>query len=125
MRQINFVVIFIICLALLLFGIENTEPTVIHIAKDIDLAAPLSVVLVIVLGLGAVLAWIFSVWIQVQTRLSSGRVIKQRDVEIEQLQADIQRYRVELEQQQPLLPPSEAGANQAMRVEDRETTEVA
>mgnify|MGYP001796211241 CR=1 FL=1 len=36
MKQVNFVVIFVICLALVLFGIENTTPSVINIVKGVD-----------------------------------------------------------------------------------------
>jgi uncharacterized integral membrane protein len=51
MRQINFVVIFVIALALVIFGIENTEPVIIHIAKGLDVEAPLCVELIIAMGL--------------------------------------------------------------------------
>lgn len=40
MRQVNFVVIFVICLALVLFAIENTEPVIIHIVRGLDVEAP-------------------------------------------------------------------------------------
>ncbi|NJL38190.1 MAG: DUF1049 domain-containing protein [Leptolyngbyaceae cyanobacterium RM2_2_4] len=118
MRQINFVIIFVICLALVLFGIENTEPAVIHIVEGIDLRAPLSVELLLAMGVGATLAWVFSVWTQIQRMLESGREIRQRDVRIEELEQDVQRYKVELEEQQRLLPASQS------RTEDVEITEV-
>jgi uncharacterized integral membrane protein len=118
MRQINFVIIFVICLALVLFGIENTEPAVIHIVEGIDLQAPLSVELLLAMGVGATLAWVFSVWTQIQRMLESGREIRQRDVRIEELEQDVQRYKVELEEQQRLLPAAQS------RTEDAEVTEV-
>jgi hypothetical protein len=118
MRQINFVIIFVICLALVLFGIENTEPAVIHIVQGVELQAPLSVELLLAMGIGATLAWVFSVWTQIQRVLESGKEIRQRDVRIEELEQDVQRYKVELEEQQRLLPASQA------RTEDAEVTEV-
>jgi hypothetical protein len=118
MRQINFVIIFVICLALVLFGIENTEPAVIHIIKGVELQAPLSVELLLAMGIGATLAWVFSVWTQIQRVLESGKEIRQRDVRIEELEQDVQRYKVELEEQQRLLPASKS------RTEDAEVTEV-
>jgi uncharacterized integral membrane protein len=118
MRQINFVIIFVICLALVLFGIENTEPAVIHIVQGVELQAPLSVELLLAMGVGATLAWVFSVWTQIQRVLESGKEIRQRDVRIEELEQDIQRYKVELEEQQRLLPASQS------RTEDAEVTEV-
>lgn len=117
MRQINFVVIFVICLALVLFGIENTEPAVIHIVEGVNLQAPLSIELLIAMGVGAVLAWVFSVWTQVQRMLESGRELKQQETRIQELEQDVQRYKVELEEKQRLLPPSPAA-------QDVEVTEV-
>lgn len=106
MRQINFILIFVICLALVLFGIENTEPAVIHIVKGFDLQAPLSIELIMAMGLGAVMAWIFSVWTSLQRMMDSGREIKQREDRIEELEENLERYRVELEEQRRLLPAS-------------------
>lgn len=112
MRQINFVVIFVISLALVLFGIENTDPVVIHIVQGVDLEAPLCVELIVAMGIGAVLAWVFSVWVQVQGFLGSGKQIEQRELRIQELEQDVERYRVELEQQ-PMLPASKSGDNDA------------
>ncbi|NER84711.1 MAG: LapA family protein [Leptolyngbya sp. SIO1D8] len=106
MRQVNFVVIFVISLALVLFGIENTDPTVIHIVQGIDIEAPLCVELIISMGIGAVLAWVFSVWVQVQGYFGIGKQVEQREIRIQELEQDIERYRVELEEQKPLLPAS-------------------
>ncbi|MGB3135488.1 MAG: LapA family protein [Nodosilinea sp.] len=115
MRQINFVVIFVIALALVLFGIENTEPVIIHLAPGMDAEAPLCVELIIAMGIGAVFAWVFSVWAQVQGYMSFGKDMEQREVRIQQLEQDVQRYRVELEEQSLMLPAAtedngEAGA---------------
>jgi uncharacterized integral membrane protein len=104
MRQINFVVIFVIALALVLFGIENTEPVIIHIAPGVDVEAPLCVELIMAMGIGAVFAWVFSVWAQVQGYMSFGKEMQQREVRIQQLEQDVQRYQVELEEQSLMLP---------------------
>lgn len=117
MRQVNFTVIFVVCLALVLFGIENTEPASIRLIEGVQLKAPLSVELIVAMGLGAMLAWVFSVWTQVQRMLESGREIHRRDTRIEELEQDVQRYKVELEQQR-LLPASPSVAS------DVEVTEV-
>jgi uncharacterized integral membrane protein len=109
MRQINFLVIFVFCLALVLFGIENTEPTVIHLVQGVDLQAPLSIELLLAMGLGAVLAWVFSVWTQLQRMIESRSEVRQREVRIRELEQDVQRYKVELEEQR-LLPASQPSA---------------
>ncbi|HEY9645115.1 MAG TPA: LapA family protein [Chroococcidiopsis sp.] len=120
MRQVNFTVIFVICLALVLFGIENTDPAIIHFVKGVQLEAPLSVELIIAMGIGAAMAWVFSVWTQVQRMLDSGRELEKRDVRIQELEQDVQRYKVELEEQQRLLPASKSDND----AEDVEVTEV-
>ena len=106
MRQINFVVIFVISLALVLFGIENTDPSTIHIIQGVDIEAPLCIELIVAMGIGAVLAWVFSVWVQVQGYLGVGKQIEQSEVRIQELERDVERYRIELEEQQPMLPAS-------------------
>ena len=106
MRQVNFVVIFVISLALVLFGIENTEPATIHVISGVDIQAPLCVELIIALGIGAVLAWVFSVWVQVQGYFNINPQVEQRELRIQQLEEDVERYRVELEDK-PMLPASQ------------------
>jgi uncharacterized integral membrane protein len=113
MRQVNFVVIFVISLALVLFGIENTDPATIHIVQGIDIEAPLCIELIVAMGIGAVLAWVFSVWVQVQGYLGMGKQIEQREIRIQELEQDVERYRVELEEQQPMLPASKNAGNDA------------
>ncbi|MBE9070998.1 LapA family protein [Leptolyngbya cf. ectocarpi LEGE 11479] len=108
MRQVNFVVIFVICLALVLFGIENTAPATIHIVRGFDIEAPLCIELMISLGVGAVLAWVFSVWVQLQGYFNVNPQVQQREMRIQQLEEDVERYRVELEDLQPMLPGTAA-----------------
>jgi uncharacterized membrane protein YciS (DUF1049 family) len=112
MRQINFLIIFVICLALVLFGIENTESTVIHVVKDIQLEAPLSVELIIAMGIGAVLAWVFSVWSYLQRSLDVNKAVQVQEIRIQELEQDVERYKTEIQEQQRLLPaandPAEA-----------------
>lgn len=113
MRQVNFVVIFVISLALVLFGIENTEPVIIHIARGLDVEAPLCVELIMAMGIGAVLAWVFSVWVQVQSYVAVGQEVQQRELRIQQLEQDVERYRVELEEQKLMLPASKSSQDDA------------
>ncbi|MEL6385338.1 MAG: LapA family protein [Cyanobacteria bacterium J06626_18] len=112
MRQVNFVVIFVISLALVLFGIENTDPAIIHIVQGIDIEAPLCIELIVAMGIGAVLAWVFSVWVQVQGHLGTGKQVEQREIRIQELERDVERYRVELEEQKLILPASKQANDQ-------------
>lgn len=111
MRQLNFVLIFVICLALVLFGIENTELVSIKIIEGVELKAPLSIELILAMGIGAVLAWVFSVWVQIQSTLKTGDAVEIQEGQIEELQADIERYKAELEEQQRLLPSISSGSS--------------
>jgi uncharacterized membrane protein YciS (DUF1049 family) len=121
MRQVNFTLIFVICLALVLFGIENTQLVPIKIIEGVEIKAPLSVELIITLGIGAVLAWIFSVWVQVQSSLSAKAIVEEREVQIHNLQEDIERYKAEIEEQQRLLPSvSSSRESRARTAESKE-----
>jgi uncharacterized integral membrane protein len=103
MRQINFVIIFVICLALVLFGIQNTEPAVIKFVEGVQVQAPLSIELILAMGIGAVLAWVFSVWTQLQRMAERSKEMGLRDDRIQELEEDIERYKAEIQDQQPLL----------------------
>jgi len=111
MRQLNFVLIFVFCLAIVLFGFENTDLVSIKIIEGIEFQAPLSIELILAMGIGAVLAWVFSVWVQIQGTLKTGDAIEEQEEQIEELQADIERYKAELEEQQRLLPSISSGSS--------------
>jgi uncharacterized integral membrane protein len=104
MRQVNFSLIFVICLALVLFGIENTQIVSINVIQGVELKAPLAIELILSMGIGAIMAWVFSVWSGLQSTLTTQQVLGEREEEIEVLQADLERYKAELEEQQRLLP---------------------
>lgn len=109
MRQINFLIIFAMCLALVLFSLENTEPVAIRIVQDVQVQAPLAIELILAMGLGAVIAWIFSVWTRLHSQLESRKTLRQmrsKEERIDQLEQDIERYKAEVEQQLPILSAS-------------------
>ncbi len=103
MRQLNFVMIFVISLALVLFGIQNTETVGIKVFEGAIISAPLCIELIVAMGIGAVLAWVFSVWIKVQRMLYVQPEVEEKEAQIESLQEDIERFKAELEEQR-LLP---------------------
>ena len=110
MRSLNFFLIFLICLALVLFSIENTEPTAIQVIKGVQIKAPLCVELIVATGLGAVLAWLFSLWSRMQRTLASRQEIRQvreKQQRIQELEQDTERYKAEVEAKQPLLESAE------------------
>ena len=111
MRVLNFFFIFLICLALVLFSIENTEPTTVQIIKGFQVKAPLSVELIIATGFGAILAWLFSLWSRMQRMLTSrqeARQVREKEQQIQELQQDIERYKAEVDAKQPLLESADS-----------------
>jgi uncharacterized integral membrane protein len=111
MRSLNFLFIFLICLALVLFSIENTEPTTVQIIKGVRVQAPLCVELIIATGLGAILAWLFSLWSRMQRTIASrqeNRQIRQKEQRIQELEQDVERYKAEIEEKTPLLESASA-----------------
>ncbi len=118
MRPINFLMIFAVCLALVLFSLENTEPAAIKIVEGVQLQAPLAIELILAMGLGAILAWFFSVWTRLQHQLESRKAIRQmrsKDERIQELEQDVERYKAEIEDQQlPVLSASKPLAEGAL-----------
>ncbi|MEM9541514.1 MAG: LapA family protein [Cyanobacteria bacterium P01_E01_bin.42] len=108
MRQINFLLIFLFSLAIGLFCLENTNLVIIQLIPGFKVQAPLSVELVLTMGVGAILAWIFSVWVKLQRQIISFQDMNEsrsKDRRIKELEKDIKRYKQELETQLTL-PPS-------------------
>ncbi|VXD23734.1 LapA family protein [Planktothrix paucivesiculata] len=71
------------------------------------LQAPISIELIVALGLGAFLAWIFSLWLRLQQILANretSRQIRQQEKRIQELEKNLQKqrneYQTSLETQQ-------------------------
>ena len=110
MRALNFFFIFLICLALVFFSIENTQPVAIQVIEGVQVKAPLCVELIVATGLGAILAWLFSLWSRLQRTLASRqqlRQVREKEQRIQELEQNLERYKVEVEAKQPLLESAE------------------
>jgi putative membrane protein len=109
MRQLNFLLIFLVCLAIALFSIENVQTTPIHIVPDVEVDAPLAIELLVALGVGAAIAWMFGLWNRLQQQLAYRKVakeVKEQSAQIEALQTQLASYQAEKEEQK-LLPEAE------------------
>ncbi|HIK34730.1 MULTISPECIES: LapA family protein [unclassified Thermosynechococcus] len=104
MQQLNFLMIFVIGLGLVLFSIQNTDPVSIKFFEGKVIQAPLCIELIVAMGMGAVFAWVFNVWVQVQRIFTIRVEMEARDEQIAHLEADVERYKAALEEQQRLLP---------------------
>ena len=110
MRALNFFFIFLICLALVFFSIENTQPVAIQVIQGVQVKAPLCVELIVATGFGAILAWLFSLWSRMQRTLASRqelRQVREKEQRIQELEQDLERYKAEVEAKQPLLESAE------------------
>jgi lipopolysaccharide assembly protein A len=105
MKQVNFLIIFILCLALALFTLENTNLGTIYVLPGLEVQAPMAVELLLATGLGAVFAWLFSMWTQLQRQLLSSPQRKQK-VRIKELESKVEQYQAEVKSLQLALPPS-------------------
>ncbi|MFM9111316.1 MAG: lipopolysaccharide assembly protein LapA domain-containing protein [Prochlorococcaceae cyanobacterium] len=107
MRQINFLLIFSFGLAMVMFTLENTTATTVHFLPGMNLTLPLAALLLLVGGIGATAAWIYAVWSgvvkKVETLQESGE-LEARQVRIQELENDLERYRATVEAQLGLLP---------------------
>ncbi len=106
MRQINFLIIFAVCLAFVLFSLQNNQPALIQIIPGVELEAPLSVELMLSMGVGAILAWLFGIWSRLQNQLTIFRSkweIRSKNKKIENLEEDLRQFQMELEKQPQLM----------------------
>lgn len=98
MRALNFLFLFLICLALVLFSLENTEPATLNIVQGVQVQAPLSIELIVATGFGALLAWLFSLWSRMQRMLTvreQSRQTREKDQRIQELEQDLERYKTQ------------------------------
>jgi uncharacterized membrane protein YciS (DUF1049 family) len=97
---VDFLILFLTCLALALFSIENTEEIAIKILPQLEIQVHIAVALIVSLGIGAALAGLYITWVKVRTRLQfrgQSRQIKDREQQIQQLKEDMKSRQVELE----------------------------
>ena len=109
MRQLNFLLIFSVGLATVMFTLENTAPTTVRFLPGVTATLPLAALLLVVGGIGATAAWIYAVWSGVVKKvegLQSQEDLKAQQVRIRDLENDLQRTRASLDAQLGLLPAS-------------------
>lgn len=109
MKQINFTIIFLLCLALVIFSVENTTVVKIIIIGGVEIKAPISVELILAMGLGAVLAWLFSAWARLQRFFATRqqqRELEQKNQRIQELEQQLAIYQTEETAPVPQLPAS-------------------
>jgi uncharacterized integral membrane protein len=107
MRQLNFLLIFSFGLATVMFTLENTTATTVHFLPGVSATLPLAAMMLVVGGIGATAAWVFAVWTGVVKKveqLQEQSELEAQQVRIQELEADVQRYRATVDAQLSLLP---------------------
>lgn len=114
MKQVNFLIIFVLILALALFTLENTTPATINLFKGTKVEVPIAVELIVSMGIGAVLAWLFSAWASMQNMME----FHKKNTQIQNLQEQVSDLSVEIDERKRLMSAS------AIDVEVEEKTKV-
>ena len=97
----DFLIIFVTCLAIALFSLENTQDVALKILPQLEIQVHLAVALVVAMGIGATLAGLYMLWIKLKNNLEftrQKRQIKQREKQIQELKQDMEDRQAELEQ---------------------------
>ena len=97
----DFLIIFVTCLAIALFSLENTQEVALKILPQLEIQVHLAVALVVAMGIGATLAGLYMLWIKLKNNLEftrQKRQIKQREKQIQELKQDMENRQAELEQ---------------------------
>ena len=96
----DFLIIFVTCLIITLFSLENTQDVALKILPQLEIQVHLAVALVVAMGIGATLAGLYILWIKLKSNLQftrQKRQIKQREKQIEELKQNIETSQAELE----------------------------
>ncbi|MGQ9837984.1 MAG: LapA family protein [Cyanobacteriota bacterium] len=105
MRLFNYLILFTALLAIALFAMQNATPVTITFAPGVSIESPLVMELLAASGIGATLAWLYSLWMRVQFTLEArekNRQLQEKEVAITELKEMV----VELEAKVKQLPPS-------------------
>ncbi|MCF2971302.1 LapA family protein [Synechococcus sp. Nb3U1] len=121
MRLFNYLILFTALLAIALFAMQNATPVTVTFAPGVSIESPLVMELLAASGIGAALAWLYSLWMRVQFTIEArekNRQLQEKEVAITELKEMV----VELEGKVKQLPPSKRAEPQE---EIQEVAEVA
>jgi len=116
-KQINFLVLFIFTMALVLFALENTATATIQIIPGTAFDAPLCIELIVAIGIGAAIAWLFSIWTGVQVAIAGVGKNKQ----IQNLKRQVNELSIQVDERNKILTSSPSTAS-VIDVESEEKT---
>ncbi len=98
MKQIDFLLMFALVFALAFFALENPEPATVQLLPNLKVSAPIALEAIAAMGVGAVLAWLFSVW----TGIQSFWMVRRKDRQIQTLQQQVAELQADMEERKRL-----------------------
>lgn len=107
MQPLNFLLIFAVVLGLVFFSLQNPDPVAVALTANRVVSAPLCIVLIVSMGVGAFLAWVFSTLASLQRLLSQRQerqLCRRQEAQIRELQQQLQVYQRQLEDRRRLPP---------------------
>lgn len=110
MQPLNFLLIFAVVLGLVFFSLQNPDPATVVLTPDLQVSAPLCMVLIVSMGIGALGAWVFSTlagWQRWLSQRQEQQLRRRQEAQICQLQQQLQDYQRQL-QDRLRLPPAGA-----------------
>ncbi|MFQ3585257.1 MAG: LapA family protein [Cyanobacteriota bacterium] len=123
MRLFNYLILFSALLAIALFAMQNATPVTVTFAPGVSIESPLVMELLAASGIGATLAWLYSLWMRVQFTVEvreKNRQLQEKEVAITELKEMV----VELEGKVKQLPPSKrAEPQEEIQAVEEVTTE--
>lgn len=117
MRQLSFLILFLVLLAVVLFAMQNTHLVPITFAPDLTLQLPLSVELLVAAGIGSIFAWMYGVWMKMQVSVETFMRTREKDKELQEKQAyinELQKMLDELQTAVKQLPPTKTADAKAL-----------
>ncbi len=109
MRQFNFVIIFIFCLVVALFTVENSQPATIQITPGLQVQAAIAIELLVASGFGAFILGLFSVW-------THSNQIRQKNKQIQELERKIKESQTEIQSLKLALLPAAGSLTQEAQI---------
>ncbi len=108
MRQIDFVVLFIVLIGVALFSMQNAQPATIYFFPGFSVEIPLAIELLVAAGIGAVFAWMYAVWRKLEFKVETltDNDLRKKDQERETYINELQEMLQELETAAKQLPPA-------------------
>jgi uncharacterized integral membrane protein len=100
MRQIDFLILFAVLVAIALFSMQNSGSVAITVLPGYVVEYPLAIELLAAAGVGAVFAWVYGVWLKMQFMMEArdkNQQLKEKEAQISKLNQLVAEMKTSLE----------------------------